>query len=327
MKKRFKQSNAQVHLKHFIHCISGQILEADLCPDLNPLLTIQFKISQKHEIKKQLSSRCDSPCHFSVLVFSPFFLLVWNLPWILSYSVTALSLALVYCIFGCIAENERTIIGQSHSQVHSKHFIQCISRQTLQPDISPDLNHSLTTQFKNQSKTRDRKNNSQPFNQRYNKPVPVTMRRQNMKELTGGFIPKEQKGENTSTEKWPGESNWESKSDPRWHKWLPNEKPSDTRQKPATVKDAREKINKKLAIFLKSVWRFNRRSQQDNATDHESNNHDLHSNRTGINKRHLQAMYSLGSNEKETTAVFKKQWFCICTLPSNIGSKSSLNTQ
>ena len=41
--------------------------------------------------------------------------------------------------------------------MYFKHFIHCISGQTLKPDLSPELNHLLRTQFRNQSKTRDNK--------------------------------------------------------------------------------------------------------------------------------------------------------------------------
>ena len=35
------------------------------------------------------------------------------------------------------AETKRTIIGQSNAQLHSNHFIHCISGQLLKPDLSP----------------------------------------------------------------------------------------------------------------------------------------------------------------------------------------------
>ena len=47
-----KQSNSQLHCKHFIHCISGQTHKTDSSPKLNHSLTTQFKISQKHKIEK-----------------------------------------------------------------------------------------------------------------------------------------------------------------------------------------------------------------------------------------------------------------------------------
>ena len=87
------------------------------------------------------------------------------------------------------------------------------------------------------------------------------MKKQNMKEFTGGFIPKQQNGErmspteHTNKNHCQGESDREeSLSDPRWHKRLPNTKQSDRKQKPATVKDARENLKQKPATFPKLVF-------------------------------------------------------------------------
>ena len=82
-----------------------------------------------------------------------------------------------------------------------------------------------------------------------------------MKEFTGGFIPKQQMGERispaekTNKNQWQGESDREeSLSDPGWHKRQPNKKQSDTKQKPATIKDARENLEQKPATFPKIVF-------------------------------------------------------------------------
>ena len=82
-----------------------------------------------------------------------------------------------------------------------------------------------------------------------------------MKELTGLFIPKQQKGErlssaeHTNKNQWQGESDREdSLSDLRWHKRPANKKQSDTKQKPAQIKDASEKIKRKPATFPKIVF-------------------------------------------------------------------------
>ena len=129
------------------------------------------------------------------------------------------------------AENYRMIIRRSNAQFFSQIYPYCISSQTYKPDLSPKLNHSLTTQFKNQSKTQDRKNNSPKHNQRYNETTPVTMRKQNKREFTEGFIQEEQKAENTSTELWQRESDQEkSLSDTGWHKQPPNKKQLDKKK-------------------------------------------------------------------------------------------------
>ena len=82
-----------------------------------------------------------------------------------------------------------------------------------------------------------------------------------VKDFTGGFIPKDQKeersppGELTNKNKWQGDSDKEeSLSDPRWHGRPPSKRQSESKTKPDTVKDARENIKRKPATFSKIVF-------------------------------------------------------------------------
>ena len=159
------------------------------------------------------------------------------------------------------AENEGTLISQPIIQLHSNQFIPYISGQTLKPYLSLKSNHSLTTQFQIQSDRQNRKIHSLKYQNQHNERRPDKIKKQNIKELTGGFIPKQQKGErlssaeHTNKNQWQGESDQEeSLSDLHWHKRPANKKQSDTKQKPATIKYAREKIKQKPATFPKIVF-------------------------------------------------------------------------
>ena len=88
------------------------------------------------------------------------------------------------------AKNERTIEGQSNSQLNSKHFIRFMRGQTLEFDQNYDLNHSLISQSAKQFKIKTNNTNSSRY-----KYISKKLGRQNMKDCEGVFIPEEQDGE------------------------------------------------------------------------------------------------------------------------------------
>ena len=154
------------------------------------------------------------------------------------------------------AESKGTIKGQSNAQLHSNHFIHCISGQTLKADLTLKLNHSLTSQFQNQSDIQNRKINLPKNRKRYSERPPDKMKKQNMKEFTGGFIPKQQKGErnspaeNRNKDLWQGESDREeSLTDPLGtndHQ-TKNNQARNKNQPPSRTREKKNKENQKFS--------------------------------------------------------------------------------
>ena len=119
-----------------------------------------------------------------------------------------------YRLIKKVAENERTLIRQTHSQVLSKHFIHCMSGQFI---LKLDFNHSTPSQSKNQSKSSFSQQIQKFANggQTDEKKLSIMKNRSNLNGFEAGFISRDQ----ISTDRWHGESDREeSISDPRWHK-------------------------------------------------------------------------------------------------------------